>query len=404
MTSPTLVTLEEFREFLDWNPFHFWGLSDQEALRVTSACDPRVFQFSYQSPGSRLLGRTEILRAISSAEEKLEDYLGFSVAPRYREVTLPWPRLRDRRLRPHGSVGVDGRWRSLQLPEGYVQAVGQETFTPVVEGVSIYWEDQDGDGYLDTGVVGPITTSVSPSELCIVFSESERYDSSQPLKMWEIRPKTVHSSGNGVIISFRRWLAVKPRRYQGVLPPSLDPGDPSIFPVTVDVYRRWIDPDRQGTVFWDSRPAPGSDPVGVFAEQIRVGIHDPVDGVVTVAPARYDAESSRWASLLGKPEPDRVFIRYLAGFPRDSHGRVASSLREAVILLAIAEMARPICGCDEANRILYHWQFDLARTTGADAQFATSTKTLQNPFGTRRGHVAAWEKVESLRRTSSILV
>jgi hypothetical protein len=47
---------------------------------------------------------------------------------------------------------------------------------------------------------------------------------------------------------------------------------------------------------------------------------------------------------------------------------------------------------------LYHWQFDLARTGGADGESygAISQETVNNPFGTRRGAYYAWQQVGNL--------
>ena len=51
-----------------------------------------------------------------------------------------------------------------------------------------------------------------------------------------------------------------------------------------------------------------------------------------------------------------------------------------------------------ANREVARWQFDLARSSGADDEaYVTSPSDLENPFGTRRGHVDAWRTVRSLR-------
>ena len=69
--------------------------------------------------------------------------------------------------------------------------------------------------------------------------------------------------------------------------------------------------------------------------------------------------------------------------------------RTPVARLAAAEMARPICACETANRALYEWMFDLSRAGGSnDEQYRTSDDMLTSPFGTRRGHVYAWRFVE----------
>jgi hypothetical protein len=71
----------------------------------------------------------------------------------------------------------------------------------------------------------------------------------------------------------------------------------------------------------------------------------------------------------------------------------------AVARLAAAELARPICACETANRELYRWQFDLSRSGGAadEAYAFMSPEQLNNPLGMRRGHIYAWQFVQNYR-------
>ena len=77
--------------------------------------------------------------------------------------------------------------------------------------------------------------------------------------------------------------------------------------------------------------------------------------------------------------------------------------RTLVARMAMAELARPVCGCDSANRELYRWQFDLSQTARGDELFSIAPEDLANPFGTRRGHVLAWKAVKNLRHLTGIL-
>ena len=92
-------------------------------------------------------------------------------------------------------------------------------------------------------------------------------------------------------------------------------------------------------------------------------------------------------------------IRYLAGYPLDADGQMDATFRELVAIMAAAELGRPISGCAEANRLLFYWQQDLSQTGKGDNDlYATSADILDNPFGSRRGHVYAWRKVLHLAR------
>jgi hypothetical protein len=69
-------------------------------------------------------------------------------------------------------------------------------------------------------------------------------------------------------------------------------------------------------------------------------------------------------------------------------------MQEIVTNLAIAELGRPVCGCEEANRIVGYLQYDLSRIGQEQELFQVSDRTLNNKFGTRRGHVLAWQALD----------
>lgn len=99
-------------------------------------------------------------------------------------------------------------------------------------------------------------------------------------------------------------------------------------------------------------------------------------------------------------------MRVRAGWPLDSDGQMARIYQTVVARLAAAELARPICGCESANRELARWQFDLARSGGANDEVygAVSAGDLDNPLGTRRGHIAAWRFIRQRQDVRGFLV
>jgi hypothetical protein len=121
-------------------------------------------------------------------------------------------------------------------------------------------------------------------------------------------------------------------------------------------------------------------------------------GIVTPIESVYDATTGTWISGCDWPHrlPDRVTVRTLSGLALEN-GQMQRKWQVVVARLAAAEMARPICACDVANRELYHWQFDLSRAAGKmDEQYRIADDDLNNPFGQRRGHVFAWKQVQNL--------
>jgi hypothetical protein len=137
----------------------------------------------------------------------------------------------------------------------------------------------------------------------------------------------------------------------------------------------------------------------------RVGIRDKKLGLLTPAEASYDTTTGIWSSLDWTvcTQPDRVTLRYLAGFPLAADGIMAEPYRTVVARLAAAELSRTICSCDIANRELYRWQFDVSQTARGDELFGVSSENLNNPLGTRRGHIQAWKFIMDQQQVTGIL-
>jgi len=431
-----LLPLDSWRQIMAFQPWHFWGYADNDLLRLQSACNGLVVEYGWQQPD--VASRSDIRVAIENAETLLRTYLRYSVAPRYTEATVAWPRYLDASLTRLRGVDPTGRWLSVQLPEGQIQAIGVEALTAVALATPVTLSDPDGDGYQEQFTIGPFASAVTdPAQLAVYVPAASRFDgpdwSSAVGPRWRIEPVTIRISGGFATITGARWLLVPPLRYQGLINinDGLDPSNAATTLTTLDVYQRTtngaglLTSDAQATITWDTHPwgcqgwcgcaCGSSDPYGgspfdpsATANAVgRVGLVDAQLGIVAPAASAYNATSGVWSSVGGAvcAEPDRVTVRYLAGLPLDASGQMPHAWRVTVARLAAAELARPICACDEANRELYRWQFDLARTAGVgdEAYAAISAGDLDNPFGTRRGHVYAWRQVKQLRQQLGIL-
>lgn len=413
-----LLPLETFRRQMGFHPFHFYQLANS-TIPVTSSCDAVVYQYAWQVADA--VGRSEILEAIERAEDRLREYLDFSVAPRYTTETLPWA----------GGWG-SGRWPAVTLREGEIRAIGTEKLT-LIGTPSVTYTDADNDGVDDSWIATIATSVTDTSQIAVYVPANDRLDGESAGDRWRIQPVQVSISGGLVTVRGRMWLMVQPIMYEGVASNTIDPNDSAARLSAVEIYQRTTETNgttvatSQAVLTWESSPCHGwwcccdcctdaataysgspYDPAAVAQAVARVGIRDARLGIVTPAEAAYDATTGIWSSLDATVcgVPDRVTVRYLAGLPLDSDGQMQAAWRPIVALMAAAELARPVCGCEAANRELYRWQVDLARTAGNnDEQFgAISAADLNNPFGTRRGHVYAWRRVEQLPLSRGILV
>lgn len=428
MRPNTLLSLDEFRAAIGMMPWWFFGLSNTDALRVSAQCPQVTRLYAWQNDG--MAGRYEILEAIAEAEAKLFRYLNYRVAPAYAEATIPWPRFGDPRFLRTGPWDASGRWLSIDLPEGYVQAIGVEARTLIQAGAALTFSDPDADGVNERFTVGPIATSVTdPAEIALYFVASDRVTGDDLDESDRVRPVDVTIAGGTVTIRGASWLLTRPIREESpvIRDALLDPDAPGVLATTVDVYRYYTNPSgtteatAQAVITWETRPCHGwmcccdsclgssssmgspDDPAATARAVGRVAIRNARLGLVAPAEALYDQTTGIWAASgwSACDEPDRVTVRYLAGYPRPPDGqRIDPEWRTVVARLAAAEMGRPICACEDANRELYRWQFDLSRAAGLnDEQYSTSPDDLDNPFGTRRGQVQAWRWV--LRRQQS---
>lgn len=402
---------------------HFWGLSS-ESYPVLDACAPTLKQYSWQR--SDQVGRDDIARAIESAEDKLFTHLLYSVAPRFTSKTLDYPKYYDTLLHRFCPVDPLGRWISVDLGEGYVNSIGYETITSIAAASPVTWHDYDGDGYNETWSIGPVATTVtSIDEIEVGFSAADRYDQSAlGAAKFKVDTFTVTISGGFVTITGPAWVLVRPALYEGFATTAIDPSTAGNYASTLDVYRHWSDPDglttatSQAALIWTTSPCScfgfdtppallnSQDPASRALVVARCGIRDAVNGIVTPVQAVYDITTAQWyangAWWDGLPGsclmPDLVTIRYNAGRPLLT-GTMAPFWQQVVARMAAAELARPICACDSqtSRAEMHNWQFDVTRSKGDNDESygGVSAKSLMNPFGTRRGHIQAWQVVEN---------
>ena len=408
-----LLPLETFREIMGFNPYHFWGMANSDVPQA-SACDDIVKKYSWQNADAA--GRDNILNAIETAEGLLTDYLGYSPAPHYVQETLAWPTYNQNALHRHYPEDSKDRWVSVTLSEGEVRAAGIEALT-FVEEVSVVYSDQDGDGLDETFTLTTAAAlgTTDPDEIAVYFIPTDRMDNDGVSDKWRVKPVKVSIVAGIATITGKAWMLAKPVLYEGF---DVNPIDPSIvanFVTKLDVYRRYTDASgttsdtAQAAWIYETLPFPycceyapsvpsSQDPAAIGKVAARVGIRSAEMGIVTPIEAVYDATTGTWISGCDWPHrlPDRVTVRTLSGLALEN-GQMQRKWQVVVARLAAAEMARPICACDIANRELYHWQFDLSRAAGKmDEQYRIADDDLNNPFGQRRGHVFAWKQVQNL--------
>ncbi len=406
-TAP-LLPLDIWREYCGWNPWHFWGFGDNDKLYWTTECNTIVQEHAWQNENAS--GRHELRQAIIDAERVLLDYLGFAVAPRY----VSWEIMSGSGF----TASFRAKNKSLPAPEGWVHSVGVESLDLKYPNTPVSYVDTNGDGYFDVAVVGPLSLAEYSLPWAVYFSEADRPLRAPVEDVYRIQPIEVVKDNTGTYIHLRPWLLAKPKTYDtSIEAVIMDPKNLGWFVSTVDLYLRTT--ATSGTtletapavVEWFNAPCHGwwcscgcNQGEGQQASQsiAALGVFNRELGYLTPVQAIYNAQSGVWSSQ-GWPcsLPDKAYVRALAGYPLQSNGVMDVRLAQVVSRLAAANMPHPIAGCDTANRFIFYWQQDLAKTgTATDETFATSQQVLDCPFGTRRGQVYAWKQVATLERMS----
>jgi hypothetical protein len=419
-----LLPPDIWRAELGLHPWFFWGLTHPQLMSIDSKCSPLTFEYGWQ--GSDTAGRDDIRRAIERAEEMLLSYLGFRVAPQYTEQTVDWPRYGVTGQTRYLDSDATGRRIAVMLPEGHVQAVGIEQLTLIgtatVAGGELVFSDEFSTGFEDTFTITLPTSVTNPDQIAVYFASADRLDGAAVGDRWRIEPVRVSISGGNVTIIGRKWLLVKPIRYETPRPQGLDPTLTTTFVTGLEVYQRTTNEagnsttTSQALLIYETNdcgtcwgrwccggdPPASSDPATTGVVIARAGIRDSTLGLVTPGAAVYDSSSGTWSSAWhcgGMCDPDRVTVRYLAGWPLQN-GQMDRKWQSVVTKLAAAEMKRRICACRESNERLHDLQQDMALQSTQTERYQISQRDYDNPFGLRRGHIQAWKDAQDhiLRR------
>ena len=415
------LPIDTWRAFFGLPSWHFWQFADQRIVPVQSKCSTLTFEYDWQ--GSDAAGRVSVREAINEAESMLLDYLNYRPMPEYVDfATVDWPRYYDASKTRWRDLDATGRRIAVQAPEGYVQALGIEALTlvgtaTVALGTLVY-SAKFNPALEDTFTITLPTTATDPDAIAVYFSAVDRFDDLTVGQRWRIEPIQVSISGGNVVIVGRKWLCGVPILYENPVATALDPTVAANFVTSLDVYVRTTDGNGssvstcQATLVyettdcgacwgrcWCATGTASSDPGTVGEVIARAGIRDAALGLITPGAAVYDGTTwtSQWCC--GYCDPDRVKLRYLAGYPL-ANGQMDRAFQQIVARLAAAALKRRICACREQNEKLHDVQQDLTLESTQSERYNVPTEQLNNPFGTRRGHVQAWKAVSDriLRR------
>jgi hypothetical protein len=388
------LPLDTFRSVFGFHPWHFYQLTNDK-VPLSIGCDTLVSEHSWQATDA--VGRAEIRDAIEMAEQRLADEIGAYPYPRATYVDIPFPQFFDVTDQYRLSVDTWGRWLAFRLPYAQPLTIGKLTHALIGTG-NVAFSDEDGDGVAETftATIATIETDATLLGAYIAVADRIGADKDASHERWRLQPVSITVASGNATITGPSYLLVKPAKQQAVRLQALDPADTSNLVTSIALYRAAYDTTQQGEFIWESGPdgecaSVGADPSAIGTSAARFVIRDPDLGYIAGEAAEYSTPASSYIAVEWPYDwaPSRVRVHYKSGY--DSR-----ALTLAICRMAAAELARPICACQQAYREFSSWQQDLA-LVGGDNAVAVSQQDLDNPFGTRRGHIYAWKMAQQYK-------
>lgn len=315
--------------------------------------------------------REQIARSLRQSWDRITTYLGYFPRPIWTSEVIRLGRGRPWQL------------QHLRTHYGYVQAFGQRGVELIAANASVVYSDSDGDGVDDLATI-TVNTPVDEEDIQVFFRTADGAPASGH-ELWQIEPITVTSAGGTVTITGHRALFVKPATIWNV--PYVDANrrtrnaghtsDASDFVTEVDVYRVYNDTSTQVEVIADPIFSRG-DLGGNILETGVVRLLDDVNGHFEV---RIENPSClKYA--------EAVRVHYKAGMPLE-FGQMNLSLLTSLIRLANTFQPNKLCTfCDQTENV---WADD--RRPPGTSENPVSERLINNPLGTMKGQVFAWQTV-----------
>jgi hypothetical protein len=204
----------------------------------------------------------------------------------------------------------------------------------------------------------------------------------------------------------------------------LDITDTSNFITSVDVYREYVDfTQKSAEIYWE--PILGSTMsnliIGCGCSQCGgtgctacelttqdgcVHVRDVDTGFVVPVPASYDADQEVWIKQNATVcrEPDIVKLWYYAGDLDQRYLRgtscdpLSKSWAQTIAWLATARLERAPCACSNVVALFEDLRREINFTPSDGGSYVTSYRQIDNPFGTRKGEIIAFNRCSKLVR------
>lgn len=383
--------LEDFRIAFGLHPWKFWQWAPPMAH--VAACDPVIMEYGWQKADA--VGRADVQAAIDRAVVMFHQHAGYWPTPTAVDERIAWTgRRRGGRV-------------ELTTAENRILKLGVEVLEYVAT-IAVPTSDFDGDTYPNV-FEAQLTTTAPVDELELYLTEADR--GGEPLSdRWRVRAAVTTVAG-GVKFVGGPWQLMKPELRTPALPDGVDPTQSCNYVDQLDVYQRRVitdgtTVDTAAITFEYIGGGCGcgcqgltSDPASMVVSLGRGQIVSQDFGRIVVQEATWNADTSSWiAACCGCATPDAARVKFISG-PADER-----TTRTVLARMVAAELGRPFCVCNGkvGNAAIQMYQEDLSYSSQATGRFNVDQRSLSNPIGTLRGHVAAWEWIRTTARFRAV--
>lgn len=378
----TLLALDRFAKWMNINPLHFNQVVVAESPAAT--CSMPLLQFSWQD--SNRVGREEIAEAIAQAEDEIRQELGYSLLPEWHV---------EEDVRVHSGQYHN---QSIDPSFGYVVSGGLQAKSPIELGGTISYSALYGQNYNGVATISVATSITDVNEISVYYPGKSGDNA------YEVRPIEVSIANGVATITCARHQLVNLDLLESLETEGVDGLEDGNFLSTVDVYRKYNDPQTQ-IQLWRAEACcfDGTCESCLWETQYGcVKILDNRLGRMTYLPGTWNGTG--FDPIYCHWHPDKLKLWYYAGWQNKSLSRPKVEMdpmwERVVTYLALARLDRPVCKCAGLDAFTSWWSMDLASnetTQAASSSTQLSRRVLDNPFGTTRAAVYAWRFVAKNR-------
>jgi len=419
--TPTLLSLDRYAQIMGINPAHFnQAVGGAVYLPVGNACSGIWYQEDWHNADQ--VSRESLALGIHNAEMDIARELGWFPAPTWiAQDVRDFPRHYLKDVIRTANWDVRGYTIGLWATYGKIISPGVRATlllgTATTAGATLIYSDADGDGFTETATISIAiaATYTDASEIKVYF---EGHDGEPE---WEIRPARSKTISAGTFTAtFWVWQFIDPAQWHAIPTTagvsSIDVTDTTMLVDEADVYVEWNDPTQATSVFiWEPLPiatsavcsscgGTGCSMCQLTTQDGCLHIRDANLGIVVPYPATYDEDTGTWTTTnyCNCRAPDMISMYYYCGNYDDRFlaGRTVEPLSDywatTIAWLATARLERPLCDCGAATSLAEELREDMAMAGGGKSPRATY-RVLDNPFGTRKGEIRAWERVRRAR-------